>query len=247
MENKRLEHRLNWIRERVKAAGCIGVVVGESGGKDSATVTALCVRALGKENVVGITMPCNSLSTDMEHARLVADAFGIKLIEVNIGGAFTTLKNTIINEHELNELAVANIKPRLRMTTLYAVAQTLNYLVVGTDNKSEMVMGYFTKWGDGGYDFNPLSDLTMQEVLQLGKELGVPEPILTKAPSAGLWEGQTDEKEMGVTYKAIEEYIKTGTTDPASLEIIEKTNKRTAHKREMPYMYKGYSQDELDY
>lgn len=247
MENKRLEHRLNWIRERVKAADCTGVVVGESGGKDSATVTALCVRALGKENVVGITMPCNSLSTDMEHARLVADAFGIKLIEVNIGGAFTTLKNTIINEHELNELAVANIKPRLRMTTLYAVAQTLNYLVVGTDNKSEMVMGYFTKWGDGGYDFNPLSDLTMQEVLELGKELGVPEPILTKAPSAGLWEGQTDEKEMGVTYKAIEEYIKTGTTDPASLEIIEKTNKRTAHKREMPYMYKGYSQDELDY
>lgn len=247
MENKRLEHRLNWIRERVKAAGCTGVVVGESGGKDSATVTALCVRALGKENVVGITMPCNSLSTDMEHARLVADAFGIKLIEVNIGGAFTTLKNTIINEHELNELAVANIKPRLRMTTLYAVAQTLNYLVVGTDNKSEMVMGYFTKWGDGGYDFNPLSDLTMQEVLELGKELGVPEPILTKAPSAGLWEGQTDEKEMGVTYKAIEEYIKTGTTDLASLEIIEKTNKRTAHKREMPYMYKGYSQDELDY
>ena len=247
MENKRLEHRLNWIRERVKVAGCTGVVVGESGGKDSATVTALCVRALGKENVVGITMPCNSLSTDMEHARLVADAFGIKLIEVNIGGAFTTLKNTIINEHELNELAVANIKPRLRMTTLYAVAQTLNYLVVGTDNKSEMVMGYFTKWGDGGYDFNPLSDLTMQEVLELGKELGIPEPILTKAPSAGLWEGQTDEKEMGVTYKAIEEYIKTGTTDPASLEIIEKTNKRTAHKREMPYMYKGYSQDELDY
>lgn len=247
MENKRLEHRLNWIRERVKAAGCTGVVVGESGGKDSATVTALCVRALGKENVVGITMPCNSLSTDMEHARLVADAFGIKIIEVNIGGAFTTLKNTIINEHELNELAVANIKPRLRMTTLYAVAQTLNYLVVGTDNKSEMVMGYFTKWGDGGYDFNPLSDLTMQEVLELGKELGVPEPILTKAPSAGLWEGQTDEKEMGVTYKAIEEYIKTGTTDPASLEVIEKTNKRTAHKREMPYMYKGYSQDELDY
>ena len=246
MENKRLEHRLNWIRERVKASGCKGVVIGESGGKDSATVTALCVRALGKENVVGITMPCNSLSTDMEHARLVADTFGIKLIEVNIGSTFTTLKNTIINEHELNELAVANIKPRLRMTTLYAVAQTLNYLVVGTDNKSEMVMGYFTKWGDGGYDFNPLSDLTMQEVLELGRTLGVPEPILTKAPSAGLWEGQTDEKEMGVTYKAIEEYIKTGTTDPASLEIIERTNQRTAHKREMPYMYQGYDENELD-
>ena len=246
MENKRLEHRLNWIRERVQASGCKGVVIGESGGKDSATVTALCVRALGKENVVGIMMPCNSLSTDMEHARLVAETFGIKLIEVNIGSAFTSLKHTIINEHELNELAVANIKPRLRMTTLYAVAQTLNYLVVGTDNKSEMVMGYFTKWGDGGYDFNPLSDLTMQEVLELGRTLGVPEAILTKAPSAGLWEGQTDEKEMGVTYQAIEEYIKTGTTDPASLAIIERTHQRTAHKREMPYLYKGYAEDEVE-
>lgn len=243
MGTKELEHRLNWIRERVKASGCTGVVVGESGGKDSATVTALCVKALGKENVVGITMPCNSLSTDMEHARLVADAFGIKLLEVNIGGTFNALKDTISTQHEVSDLAVANIKPRLRMTTLYAVAQSLNYLVVGTDNLSEMVMGYFTKWGDGGYDFNPLSDLTMQEVLELGRELDVPEPILTKAPSAGLWEGQTDEKEMGVTYKAIEEYIKTGTTDAASLEIIERTNKRTQHKREMPYMYRGYTQD----
>ncbi|MEF9959181.1 MAG: NAD(+) synthase [Niameybacter sp.] len=243
MSTKALEHRLNWIREHVQASGCKGVVVGESGGKDSATVTALCVRALGKENVVGISMPCNSLSTDMDHAKLVADAFGIKLIEVNIAGTFNTLKDTIQEEHELSDLAVANIKPRLRMTTLYAVAQTLNYLVVGTDNLSEMVMGYFTKWGDGGYDFNPLSDLTMQEVLELGRELDVPEPILTKAPSAGLWEGQTDELEMGVTYKAIEEYIKTGTTEPESLAVIEKTNRRTQHKREMPYMYKGYTED----
>lgn len=243
MSEERLEHRLNWIRERVKASGCKGVVVGESGGKDSATVTALCVRALGKENVVGISMPCNSLSIDMDHARLVADAFGIKLIEVNIAETFNTLKDTIQQEHEVSDLAVANIKPRLRMTTLYAVAQTLNYLVVGTDNLSEMVMGYFTKWGDGGYDFNPLGDLTMQEVLDLGRELGVPEPILTKAPSAGLWEGQTDEKEMGVTYKAIEEYIKTGTTDPESLAVIERTHGRTQHKREMPYIYKGYNQE----
>lgn len=244
MRTKELEHRINWIRERVQASGCKGVVVGESGGKDSATVTALCVEALGKENVIGITMPCNSLSTDVEHAKLVADAFGIKLLEVNIASTFNTLKNTIETEQEISDLAAANIKPRLRMTTLYAVAQSLNYLVVGTDNLSEMVMGYFTKWGDGGYDFNPLGDLTMGEVLELGRELGVPEPILTKAPSAGLWEGQTDEKEMGVTYKAIEEYIKTGTTDPASLEVIERTNKRTQHKREMPYIYKGFTENE---
>ncbi|MDA3733335.1 NAD(+) synthase [Niameybacter massiliensis] len=243
MDEKRLEHRLNWIREHVKASGCKGVVVGESGGKDSATVTALCVRALGKENVVGVTMPCNSLSTDMEHARLVADAFGIKLLEVNIASTFNTLKETIQQEQEISDLAAANIKPRIRMTTLYAVAQSLNYLVIGTDNLSEMVMGYFTKWGDGGYDFNPLGDLTMQEVLELGRELGVPEPILTKAPSAGLWEGQTDEKEMGVTYKAIEEYIKTGTTDKESLAIIERTHRNTQHKREMPYIYRGYTEE----
>lgn len=233
-----LEHRLNWIRERVAAAGCKSVVLGESGGKDSAVVTALCVRALGKENVFAVTMPCHSLSTDVDHAHLVAEAFGIELITVNIAETFETIKGTIEKEHSLGDLAIANIKPRLRMTTLYAIAQTRSALVVGTDNLSEMTMGYFTKWGDGGYDFNPLGDLTMQEVLALGAELGVPAPILTKAPSAGLWEGQTDEKEMGVTYKAIEEFIKTGTTDPESLAVISRTNRNTQHKREMPYIYK---------
>lgn len=233
-----LEHRLNWIRERVAAAGCKSVVVGESGGKDSAVVTALCVKALGKENVFAVTMPCHSLSTDVDHAQLVAEAFGVEIITVNIADTFAALKGTIEAQHELNDLAIANIKPRLRMTTLYAIAQTRNALVVGTDNLSEMTMGYFTKWGDGGYDFNPLGDLTMQEVLELGAELGVPSPILTKAPSAGLWEGQTDEKEMGVTYKAIEEFIKTGTTDPESLAVIERTHRNTQHKREMPYIYK---------
>ncbi|MGL5676798.1 MAG: NAD(+) synthase [Cellulosilyticaceae bacterium] len=237
---KQLEHRLNWIKERVQASGCKGVVVGESGGKDSAVVTALCAKALGSENVYAVSMPCNSLEKDVDHAKLAAEAFGVELIVVNLADTFSTLKETIRAYHEISDLSEANIKPRLRMTTLYAIAQTRNALVVGTDNLSEMTMGYFTKWGDGGYDFNPLGDLTMQEVLDLGKELGVPEPILTKAPSAGLWEGQTDEKEMGVTYKAIEEYIKTGSTDEASLEVIKRTNSRTQHKREMPYIYKGY-------
>ena len=237
---KELEHRLNWIRDYVKKTGCTGVVVGESGGKDSAVVTALCAKALGSENVYAVSMPCNSLSKDIDHAKMAAEAFGVELIVVNLADTFATFKQTIKPHHQISDLAEANIKPRLRMTTLYAIAQTRNALVVGTDNLSEMTMGYFTKWGDGGYDFNPLGDLTMQEVLQLGKELGVPEPILTKAPSAGLWEGQTDEKEMGVTYKAIEEYIKTGKTDPASQEVIERTHRMTQHKREMPAIYKGY-------
>lgn len=238
MMNFHVEERLDWIRERIKLAGAKGVVIGESGGKDSAVVTALCVQALGKENVLAVTMPCSSLKKDMEDAALVARTFEIELITVNLGDTFDALKKSVTSHHDLEELAVANIKPRLRMTTLYAIAQTRNCLVVGTDNLSEMIMGYFTKWGDGGYDFNPIADLTMQEVLALGKELGVPEPILAKAPSAGLWEGQTDELEMGVTYQSIEEYIKTGRTDEASQTIIERTYNRTHHKREMPYLYK---------
>lgn len=237
--NKSLEHRLEFIREQVRKSGCTGVVLGESGGKDSAVVTALCAKALGSENVYAVSMPCNSLEKDVDHARLAAEAFGVAFIVVNLKDTFETLKNTISPLHNISDLAEANIKPRLRMTTLYAIAQTRNALVVGTDNLSEMTMGYFTKWGDGGYDFNPLGDLTMQEVLDLGYELGVPEAILTKAPSAGLWEGQTDEKEMGVTYKAIEEYIKTGSTDAASQEIIERTHRRTQHKRIMPPVYRG--------
>lgn len=235
--NYRLEERLEWIRNQVNSAGAKGIIIGESGGKDSAIVTALCVKALGKDKVLGVTMPCNSLSKDMEDARALADAFGIELLTVDIANTFNAIKASIESVSELSDLSIANIKPRLRMTTLYAIGQAKNYLVAGTDNKSEMVMGYFTKWGDGGYDFNPIPDLTVREVLELGKELGVPESILTKAPSAGLWEGQTDEKEMGVTYAQIEEYITTGKTDPHAEEIIERTNKRTEHKRRMPAMF----------
>ena len=234
----RVEDRLEWIRNQVNAAGAQGIIVGESGGKDSAVVTALCVKAIGKDKVLGVTMPCNSLAKDMQDAKSLADTLGIELLTVDISNTFEAIKASIETESPLSELSIANIKPRLRMTTLYAIGQARNYLVVGTDNKSEMIMGYFTKWGDGGYDFNPIPDLTVREVLELGKELGVPESILTKAPSAGLWEGQTDEKEMGVTYAQIEEYITTGRTEAHAQEIIERTNKRTEHKRHMPPMFK---------
>ncbi|ONI40932.1 NAD(+) synthase [Candidatus Epulonipiscium fishelsonii] len=234
----KLEKRINWVKERVNLANAGGIVVGASGGKDSSTVIALCAKALGPENVLAVSMPCSSLKTDMEHAKLVTDAFGVELLVINLESTFNVMKQEINPLVTLNDLATANIKPRLRMITLYSIAQTKNYLVAGTDNLSEMVMGYFTKWGDGAYDFNPLGDLTMHEVLEFGKTLGVPSPILEKPPSAGLWEGQTDEQEMGVTYKEIEEYIKTGTTSPPALEIILKTNKITNHKREMPYIFR---------
>ncbi len=233
-----LEERLEFIQERVKEANAAGVIIGISGGKDSAVTTALCVKALGSEKVLGISMPCSSNPSDLEHAKLVAETFNIKFHVVDLKANYETMKDSIASQVdlELSDIALANVKPRLRMITLYTIAQSKNYLVVGTDNLSEMVMGYFTKWGDGAYDINPLSDLTVKEVLAFGKELGVPAPILEKAPSAGLWPGQTDEIEMGVSYDEIENYIKTGcaSTEEAH-SIIEKSNKRTQHKREMPY------------
>ncbi|ONI41084.1 NAD(+) synthase [Candidatus Epulonipiscium fishelsonii] len=235
----KLEERINWVKERVTLANASGVVIGASGGKDSSTVIALCTKALGAENVLAVSMPCSSLITDMEHAKLVTNTFGVELLVINLENTFNAMKQEINPLVALNDLAIANIKPRLRMTTLYSIAQTKNYLVAGTDNLSEMVMGYFTKWGDGAYDFNPLGDLTMHEVLGFGRALGVPSPILEKPPSAGLWEGQTDEQEMGVTYREIEEYIKTGITSPSALEIILRINKNTNHKREMPYIFKS--------
>ncbi|ONI46620.1 NAD(+) synthase [Epulopiscium sp. SCG-B10WGA-EpuloA2] len=239
--NFNLEQRLDFIKQHVKNAGAKGVVVGISGGKDSAVTTALCVKALGCENVLGISMPCSSNPKDEEHAKMVADAFGVEFFVVDLKDSFEQAKKSIATQvnFNLSDLALANVKPRLRMITLYTIAQSKNYLVVGTDNLSEMVMGYFTKWGDGAYDINPLSDLTVSEVLAFGAELGVPELILTKAPSAGLWEGQTDEIEMGVTYKEIDEFIKTGQTNIKAQNIIETANKKTQHKREMPYFFRA--------
>ena len=229
------EKAINWIKEYVTSCGADGVVVGNSGGKDSATVIAMATRALGKDKVLTIAMPCNSISADLEDAKLVSMTFNVPLLEIDLTNSYNQFENDInkslksINK-ELVQEAKVNSKPRLRMTTLYSVAQSLNYLVIGTGNLCEQMVGYTTKWGDSASDFNPIGNFTVKEVLAIGKYLGVPDKIISKAPSDGLG-SKTDEEKMGVTYDQIEEYIETGKTAPEAMNIIERKNRTSKHKR----------------
>lgn len=237
---KEAENAIKWIYNYVEKIGAKGVVVGNSGGKDSATVIAMATKALGKDRVCTIAMPCNSINADLEDARLVAKTFDVPFLEVNLSNTYNELENTInssLTNMELNKDSQINIKPRLRMTTLYAIAQTLGYLVIGTGNLCEAMVGYTTKWGDSSYDFNPIANFTVDEVLAIGEYLGVPDKIIHKAPNDGLG-GQTDEEKMGVTYKQIAEYIETGKTEKNAMKNIERRNKASKHKREPVPVYK---------
>ena len=239
-----------WLRDRIAAAGAQGLVFGISGGIDSAVVAGLCRLAM-PERCVGVLMPCHSNPQDEEDAQLVARHFGIPALRVPLEGPFDTLTHLVdaafdvvpgLRPHATDDLRArvphANVKPRLRMTTLYLVANRLNYLVAGTGNRSEIAIGYYTKYGDGGVDLLPLGRLVKREVWDLGRELGVPARIIEKSPSAGLWLGQTDEAEMGFTYAELEQFLAQG---PSA--IPEKTAQRiqhlmavTEHKRELPPM-----------
>lgn len=239
---KEVDKIIKWIKSYVEQAKANGVIVGNSGGKDSATVIALAQKALGKENVLAISMPCNSIKSDMDDAKLVADTFGVNHLEIDLTNTYETLEmkieSKILAKEEWREKeAKINTKPRLRMTTLYYIAQTLNYLVIGTGNKCEATVGYTTKWGDSAHDFNPIADFTVDEVLQIGKYLGVPNQIIEKAPSDGLG-SLTDEEKLGVTYKQIAEYIETGKTEEKALEIIKRKEQISKHKREKIPVYK---------
>ena len=238
---KNIEKEVNeitkWIREYVEESHSKGVVVGNSGGKDSATVIALATKALGKEKVVTVAMPCNSINADFEDAKLVADKFQVPLIKVDLTETYQTLEKELDKIVEPKDESKINAKPRLRMTTLYYIAQSLDYLVIGTGNKCEAVVGYTTKWGDSAHDFNPIGDFTVDEVLQIGEYLGVPDKIIKKAPADGLG-GLTDEQKLGVTYKQIAEYIETGRTYEMAMEIIKKKEKAARHKRQPIPIYK---------
>jgi len=228
-----------WVRGYVRNAGAKGVAIGNSGGKDSAAAIAIAAKALGSENVLAVVMPCKSILEDVEDARLVARTFNVPTIEVDLTETYDILENEINVKlgNEISKDAQINIKPRLRMTTLYAIAQTMGYLVMGTGNLSESFVGYTTKWGDGGCDFNPIGNFTVEEVKMIGTYLGVPEKIVNRPPADGL-SGMTDEEKMGVKYSQISEYINTEETDHDAMKIIEKMHKMSEHKRCIPPVYK---------
>jgi NAD+ synthase len=220
-----------WLQENVKSAG--GAVIGLSGGVDSSVVAVLAKMALG-DNVLGVIMPCNSKDEDTEHARMLAQRFGIKTEFVDLDHAFKTLKQSLPAGKGVAE---ANLKPRLRMLTLYYFANLNNYLVLGTGNRSELMIGYFTKYGDGGVDLLPIAGLYKSEVVELARVLGVPDEIIKKPPSAGLWAGQTDEAEIGMTYDELDSILQaidkneTGGIDSEKLDRVRSMIKESEHKR----------------
>lgn len=231
------EGRIAWIQELLAEARASGIVLGLSGGKDSAVVGALCKQACPR--VLGVMMPCQSLDSDREDALRLAARFQIETLEIDISAPFLAERQLLQQAlSELPGLAEANIKPRLRMTTLYAVAQARGYLVAGTSNRSERAMGYFTKWGDGACDFNPIADLTVREVLWLGEALDVPGDLLHKAPSAGLWPGQTDESELGISYAAIDAYLLEGQADAQTADRVARAFRSSEHKRQGVKLYR---------
>lgn len=229
---KEFADRVSYIRELVEKSGVSGIVYGNSGGKDCSLVGILCKFAC--ENTVGIMMPCASkrnFEQDMKDAKEVSEHFGIQSRVIDLTDVRQCEMDRLSAITTLTPAAVNNIAPRLRMTTLYAVAASENRLVAGTGNRSEAYMGYFTKWGDGACDFNPISDLTATEVIEFLKWLTAPACVINKAPSAGLFDGQTDEDEMGVTYNAIDTYILTGEASEWDKKVIDRFHRVSEHKR----------------
>jgi NAD+ synthase len=228
---------VTWLHDYVDQAGANGYVVGLSGGIDSACTAVLCQRAVG-DAVLGVLMPCRSVSDDIEMARLVTDTFGLRTVTVDLATTYDALLLAVPSA--VSSMASANLKPRLRMATLYTLAQTHGYLVAGTGNKSELAVGYFTKYGDGGVDVEPLGDLYKWQVRQLAGGLGIPQSIIDRPPSAGLWAGQTDEGEMGISYDKLDAVLaaietgQTGTVDPALLVKVQRMIGASEHKRTPP-------------
>ena len=221
MDYKKLrEDLIKWVEDYAKKVGAKGFVFGLSGGIDSAVVAALAKRVF-PENSLGLIMPCDSIDKDREDALRIAEAINFEEL----------MKASFTSD---NKMARSNIKPRLRMTTLYYYAQDLGYLVLGPSNGSECYLGYSTKYGDSAADLMPIANILKTDIFELAKELGLPDFVINKKPSAGLWAGQTDEDEMGFTYETLDAYIR-GEKIPEDeiKEKIDRMHKNSAHKRVM--------------
>lgn len=241
---KEAENVIKFIRDYYKKNNLKGAVVGLSGGKDSAVVAAILVQALGSENVVGVTMPCNSKGEDKSDAELIANYYGIECINYDLTSTYNVFKSELAKtgisctEEDLKNSDI-NVRPRFRMATLYYIAALYSslkggtYLVAGTSNKSELYVGYFTKGGDQVHDFEVISDFTVSEVIKIGEYLKVPEKVLYKTPSDGL-SGQSDEDKMGITYDDIEKYIYAKPLNESVKGKIARMHNNNKHKFNMP-------------
>ncbi|MFD1956433.1 ammonia-dependent NAD(+) synthetase [Paenibacillus thailandensis] len=242
-----IRKRVDFLKDYVKKSGSAGLLIAISGGIDSAVTTGLCKRATdelteetGREYMtLGVFQPYGDQS-DIADSYAVAEAFQLKYkVETNIAEAVDEIALEV--EHGFKTMGMpchlsrggkGNVKARTRMVMQYALAFELNLLVVGTDHASEAITGFYTKWGDGAVDITPLSTLNKRQVRQLAAKLGVPQSVLDKAPTAGLWEGQTDEGELGITYESNSDYLEGKDIDPAAKEKLENQYRKTQHKRD---------------
>ena len=241
---KETKNVIEFIRNYYKENNLGGVILGISGGKDSGVVAALFTEALGKENVIGVTLPCHSKDEDKIDAKLVSDYYGFELINFDITNTFDAFKDELENLGEFTQEETKNsdinLKPRLRMSTLYYLAalysalRNKTYLVAGTSNKCELFVGYFTKGGDSVHDISTIADFTVDEVIAIGEYLKVPEKVLYKKPNDGL-SNQTDEDKLGVKYKDIASYIETpDLVDNEVGQKIKKLHNNNKHKFNIP-------------
>ncbi len=228
---------VRWIRQRVREAGAGGIVLGLSGGVDSSVVAALAKEAVGKKGLLALILPIHSQAQDLRDARLIARRLGIETKLIDLSKIYDNLIKLL---PKAGKTVQANIKPRLRMMVLYYYANKFNYLVCGTGNKAELMVGYFTKYGDGGVDILPIGDLLKSQVRQLASDLEIPDNVILKSPTAGLWPGQTDEGEMGLFYSELDSILglkERNRKQVLSRNKVDKVKRmvaKSAHKRETP-------------
>lgn len=228
---------VNWLEQQLSESGCKGYVIGLSGGIDSAVVAVLCKKAC-PDGALGVIMPCFNDERDAQDAETVARLFEIPCLTVCLDETYRLFAETLsgkpFGELDHKQISLTNLKPRLRMTTLYFFANKYRSLVAGTSNRSELTVGYFTKYGDGGADVLPIGNLLKFQVREVAAYLGIPREIIDRRPSAGLWKGQNDEEELGFTYEELDAYLLTGEVSPGIREKIERLSVRNRHKLRMP-------------